>query len=185
MERLIKSVVYDLESKRDFKSRWCEHYSDSCKTYLETYGDTNADCGHTCEYCEKFKWAINRAKHYEEKLGIPWREIMKSWEDDRTYWFMNYYQDCEQPLIDSDNVFVFESVQAFKDKCGQRFICPHCNGISTDPYKCNSDKRIGGKVCDWKAYGLLRSGLCFCYFKAENKGTHIFMPAALQNQTEV
>ena len=178
MERLLNSIVAGLEDKRDFPGRWCGFYSKGCKAYLETYGDTNADCGQTCEYCEKFKWAINRAKLYEEKLGIPWREILKSWEDDRSYWFMNYYQDCNQPVPD----FVFENAAEFRAKCGNQFICPNCGGISTDPYKCNSGKEVKGKICDWQAYGLIQFGLCYCYCKEERKGTHIFMPVSFQKK---
>lgn len=182
MERLVKSVVRDLLEAltRDGFGRGCKDYTDSCKEYLETYGDTNADCGHKCEYCSKFKWAVDRAKHYEEKLGIPWKEVLKSWEDDRSYWFLNYYQDCNQPLIESDNVFVFENAAELRAKCGKQFICPHCKGISTNPYECNSGNEVNGKICCWKAYGFLRFGLCFCYCKEERKGTHIFMPVALQ-----
>ena len=182
MERLLNSVVDGLEAKKDFPGRWCEHYTERCKAYLETYGDTNADCGHDCEYCRTYKWAINRAKHYEEKLGIPWQEVLKSWEDDRSYWFLSYYQDCNQPLIESDDVFVFENAAELRAKCGNQFICPNCGGISTDPYKCNSGKEVKGKICDWKAYGLLQFGLCFCYCKEERKGTRIFMPVSLQKK---
>lgn len=184
MERLVKAVARDLEQAldRDYLGRGCQNYSESCKSYLESYGDTNADCGHNCEYCEHFKWAINRAKHYEEKLGIPWKEVLKSWEDDRSYWFLNYYQDCNQPPIESENVFIFENVAELKEKCGKQFICPNCEGISTDPYECNSGKLVGRKRCDWKSYGLLQFGLCFCYCKEERKGTHIFVPVAFQDQ---
>lgn len=183
MERLVKAVTRDLEDalQRDTLGRGCKEYSEACKEYLMSCGDTGADCGHSCEYCEKFKWAINRAKHYEEKLGIPWREILKSWEDGRSYWFMNYYQDCNQPLIDSDKVFVFEDAQELREKCGTQFICPNCKGISTDPYECNSGKKIKGKVCDWKSYGLFCFDTCYCYSKADRKGTRIFMPVALQD----
>ena len=186
MERLLNDVIKGLEAKKDFRSRWCEHYTDKCKEYLKSYGDSQSDCGHNCEYCEKYKWAVDRAKHYEEKLGISWKEILKSWEDDRTYWFMNYYQDAEQPLIDSDNVFVFETVEELREKCGQQFICPCCKGISTDPYECNSGKKIGKKkICDWKSYGLFQHDLVFCYVKSMKKGTKIFMPVSLKNAKEV
>lgn len=184
MERLLNSVIDGLEAKSDFKGRWCEHYTDGCKEYLKSYGETQSDCGHKCEYCEKYKWAVDRAKHYEEKLGIPWKEILKSWEDDRSYWFMNYYQNAEQPLIDTDNVFVFETIDELKDKCGTEFICPACKGISTDPYECNSGKKVGRKICNWKSYGLFQHNLAFCYVKSERKGTKIFMPVAFVKESE-
>lgn len=53
-------------------------------------------CSH--KYCDKYKWVIDRAKHYAEKTGKPYEEIIEIWESNRTYWYMNYYQDCQQPL---------------------------------------------------------------------------------------
>ena len=58
----------------------------------------------THRYCDTFKWAIDRAKHYGEKLGIPWEEILNAWEAERDYWYMNYYQECKQPRIEGDRV---------------------------------------------------------------------------------
>lgn len=130
------------------------------------------------KYCNKFKWIIDRAKHYEARLGIPWMEILNSWEEDRNYWYMNYYQDSNQPLIESDNVFVFESAEEMHEKVGNKFICPHCQEISTDPYECNSGKEVDGKVCDWTSYGFLQFNLAFIYCKKERKGTKCFMPVA-------
>ena len=53
------------------------------------------------------KWAVDRAKHYSEKLGIPWEEILNSWESERNYWYMNYYQECRQPRIEGERVQSF------------------------------------------------------------------------------
>ena len=142
--------------------------------------DENCECFQN--YCKKFKWIIDRAKHYEEKLGIPWMEILDSWEEDRDYWYMNYYQESSQPLIDSNNVYVFESAEEMREKVGKEFICPMCKGISTDPYECNSGivrDMKSGKKCDWKSYGFLRVKLTYLYCKKERKGTHCFMPKAL------
>lgn len=62
------------------------------------YGEPGYKC---CfhKYCDKFKWVIDRAKHYGEKLGTPWEDILDSWESDRDYWYMNYYQECNQPTM--------------------------------------------------------------------------------------
>lgn len=137
---------------------------------IGTYGEEGyKHCFH--EYCDKFKWVIDRAKHYGEKLGIPWEEILDSWEEDRTYWYMNYYQDCEQPLIDSDDVFVFESAEEMRKKVGNEFICPSCKKIGSDPYEC--------KHCGWKSYGFIQLRLTFIYCKKERKSTKCFMPKAL------
>lgn len=62
----------------------------------------------THDYCGKYKWILERAQHYAEKSNKTTDEIIKSWEEDRSYWYMNYYQDCNQPLIEADNVILFE-----------------------------------------------------------------------------
>lgn len=184
--KLLDDVIKDLEGKKDFPGRWCEYYSPECKEHLATYGDTHKDCGHKCEYCDKYKWTIDRAIHYGEKLGIPWNEILESWEEDRKYWFLNYYQEANQPKIDSDDVFVFESAEEMNKKVGTEFICPCCKGISTNPYECNTGKQVTkGKKCNWKAYGFLQSNLAFLYCKKERKGTKCFMPKALQRNGDI
>lgn len=53
-------------------------------------------CSH--KYCDKYKWVIDRAKHYAEKTGRDFEEIIEIWERNRTYWYMGYYQECHQPL---------------------------------------------------------------------------------------
>jgi hypothetical protein len=53
-------------------------------------------CSH--KYCDRYKWVIYRAKYYEEKTGRSFEEVIEIWENNRTYWYMNYYQDCNQPL---------------------------------------------------------------------------------------
>jgi hypothetical protein len=53
-------------------------------------------CSH--KYCDKYKWVVERAKHYAEKTGKTFEEIIEIWEGNRTFWYMNYYQDCNQPL---------------------------------------------------------------------------------------
>ncbi len=50
-------------------------------------------------YCDKYKWVMDRAKHYSEKSGKSVEEIIKVWEENRTYWYMNYYQEVNQPLF--------------------------------------------------------------------------------------
>lgn len=147
--------------------------------------------GKSCfhDYCNKFKWVIDRAKHYGEKLGLNWEDILDSWEADRGYWYMNYYQDCNQPEIKGDKVRVFETVkEMLKSIGGKGFRCPMCGGISKEPYKCNSGLEISkGKKCDWKVYGLfggLGKGV-FIYCKDKLHGETIFMPIAWENQETV
>ncbi|MEG1894665.1 MAG: hypothetical protein RR162_00395 [Oscillospiraceae bacterium] len=136
-------------------------------------------------YCDKFKWVVERAKHYEEKLGIPWEEVLSSWEKDRSYWYMNYYQDGNQPLIEGEHVRVFDTLEEFLSSVSdKRFRCPACGGISSNPYECNSGLVTGkgksAKPCNWKVYGLfgdMGKG-CYVYIKDKVKGERIFMPVS-------
>jgi hypothetical protein len=150
------------------------------KKYTPMVCKVNTKCFH--KYCDKFKWVIDRAKHYGEKLGLNWEDILDSWEADRNYWYMNYYQDCNQPEIKGDKVRVFESVGEMRKAIGKKgFWCPACGGVSKDPYACNSGLEMSkGKVCDWKVFGLfgdLGKGV-FIYCKDKLKGETIFMPVA-------
>ena len=117
---------------------------------------------------------------------MDWEEILDSWEEDCDYWYMNYYQDANQPLIEGDNVRVFETVndllEAIEDR---KFRCPSCGKISTDPYECNSGAKMNNEeVCNWKVYGLfgdLGKG-AFVYCKDKKKGEKIFMPIAWEKK---
>lgn len=143
------------------------------------YGEENyKSCFH--KYCDTFKWIIDRAKHYGEKLNLDWQDVLDSWEADRNYWYMNYYQESDQPEIKGDRVRVFETVEEMAKSIGKKeFRCPMCGGISTNPYKCNSGlKMSNGKICDWKVYGLF-GGLgkdVFVYCKDKLQGENVFMP---------
>lgn len=106
-----------------------------------------------------------------EAIGLDWEKILDGWETDRTYWYMNYYQDCNQPEIKSGNVRVFDTTQELKEAIGKmRFRCPACGKETPDPYEC--------KACGWKVYGFLGDmgkGV-FVYVKEKLKGETIFMP---------
>lgn len=134
------------------------------------------------ERLKKLQFAVERAKHYEEKTGIPAGEILTAWERRRDYWYMNYYQDANQPTINSDSVRVFENTTELLEAIGKDgFRCPHCEGVSSDPYKCNSgvklpllNSRGKDETCNWTVYGL---------FGALGKGVYVFVKAELRGQT--
>lgn len=132
-------------------------------------------------YCDKFKWVTDRANHYAEKLDLDSTNILDAWESRRNYWYMNFYQESNQPTIVGDRVRVFETVNEMLEKIGEkRFRCPACGGISASPYTCNSEIVEKGKTCDWKVYGLfgdLGKGV-FVYCKDKLEGETIFMPIA-------
>ena len=184
LETLIEATVSGLREKRDFKSRWCEQHTEDCIEKLKEYAESGKECGFKCEYCDKFKWAIDRAKHYAEKTGLTWQEVLAGWEEERSYWYLNYYQDCNQPEVKSDKVRVFDTLEELRNSLGKEFRCPCCGGISNNPYKCTSGiKRGDGKICDWKVNGLfgdLGKGV-FVYCKEKVSGEHMFMPINWEN----
>jgi len=135
------------------------------------------------DYRGKLEWVLERAKHYAEKTGLAASDILDAWEAARGYWYMNYYQDCNQPVITGDSVRVFDTLDALKGSIGDKgFRCPACGGVSTDAY---SGKEMGkGKVCDWKVYGLfgaLGKGI-YVFVKSETKGQTVFMPVAWEDE---
>ena len=187
LESLIYSITYDLSSSLNRGvdlGRGCKHFTEECAEKMKSYAESGVFCDRKCEYCEKFKWIIDRAKHYAEKTGLSYQQVLESWENDRDYWYMNYYQDCMQPEL-NDTCKIFKNVDEFKKSVGDNgFRCPVCKGISTDPCKCNSGKeKQNGKKCDWKSYGLLRGLNCVhLYFIEERKNAEIFMPIAWEKK---
>lgn len=127
------------------------------------------------EYRTKIDWIIARAQHYAEKTGLTPEAILDAWEKRRDYWYMNFYQEANQPLIQGDKVRVFETVADLLSSVGTTgFRCPACGGISTNPYECNSGKLMPiatRKVCDWKVYGL---------FGHMGKGVSVFVKEKTQ-----
>lgn len=133
-------------------------------------------------------FAIDRAKHYEEKIGISASEMLTAWESRRNYWYMNYYQDANQPKIQGDSVRVFDTVDDLLASIGKEgFRCPHCKGVSKSPYQCDSGMKLPlinshGKpeVCNWKVFGLFGSlgkGV-YVFVKEKVSGENMFMPVA-------
>lgn len=151
------------------------------------------------DYTAKLIWALERAKHYAEKTGLSQVSILDSWEKQRSYWYMNFYQDAELPLIEGDSVRVFDVPNDLRESLGKAgFRCPACDGISKSPYTCDSGKKMMAlkgkgkkaklaeidKVCDWKVYGLFRDlgkGV-YIFVKSEMRGERIFKPVAWETK---
>jgi hypothetical protein len=138
------------------------------------------------DYRGKMAWTVERVKHYAEKLSLDPAALLDQWESKRRYWYMNYYQDANQPRIDAANVRVFETVEDCTVALGrQGFRCPACGGVSKSPHACDSGLQIereGSKteICNWKVYGLfadLGKGV-YVFVKQELRGELIFMPIA-------
>lgn len=168
----------------------CDGY---CKLKAAVEEDQKREPGR--DFASKLDWTVERAKHYAEKTGLRAEDILDAWEKIRTYWYMNFYQDCNQPLIEGDSVRVFDTVEDMKKSIGgPAFRCPACDGVSKDAYTCDSGKKMmvtkgkgkkaklveGDKVCDWKVYGLfgdLGKGV-YVFVKSEMKGQRVFKPVA-------
>jgi hypothetical protein len=155
--------------------------SKSIGGYIEKFNPMGGKSG---THSSKFRWIIDRAAHYSYKTGIPISEILNMWEQKRSYSYRNYYQECNQPkLATNENILVvdkLEDLQHFKD---EGFRCPACGRISMDPYTCNAQDK-GGSKCDWKSYGLfgcLGKGL-YVFVKEVIKGEEIFFPICLENK---
>lgn len=185
-ESLIEAVKSDCNNGQGcFNTNGCDHEFnryEPAKGHEKRFGNTVcrrvSKCTH--KYCDTFKWIIDRAKHYEDKLGIGWEDILDSWEENRNYWYMNYYQEANQPKIDGDKVRVFDTIKDFHESVGDKgFRCPSCGGITKNPYECNSGMEMSkDKICNWKVYGFF-GGLgkeVFVYVKEKVRGEKIFMP---------
>ena len=118
-------------------------------------------------YCTKFKLVIDKAAHYSYKTGIDIGDILDSWENHRSYWYMNYYQGANQPKLTKD-IFVFNNAEEFQSiiKIAPGFRCPACEKVTKDPFKC--------EYCNWKSYGL---------FGCLGKGAHIFLKEKMRGDT--
>lgn len=143
---------------------------------IDTRAMTMAECHN------KLDWVVDRAEHYAAKTGLDASEILDAWEISRSYWYMNYYQDCNQPEITSDKFRIFDTLDELHESIGKDgFRCPMCGGVSKSPYECDSGQEMEkGKICDWKVYGLFRDlgkGV-FIFVKSEVRGQTIFMPVA-------
>lgn len=139
--------------------------------------------GHMHDYRGKLDWVLSRACHYAEKTSLPAADILDAWEENRRYWYMNYYQDANQPLIDSANVRVFDSKESFRNSVGDYgFRCPRCSSVSKNATACE-----GGGECNWKSYGLLGTmgkGI-HVFIKSEVRIAEIFMPVAWEKVDEL
>lgn len=51
------------------------------------------------EFRKHFYWVISRAKHYAEHHNKPIEKVLNEWENNRNYWWLNYYQSVNQPLL--------------------------------------------------------------------------------------
>lgn len=131
-------------------------------------------CSH--KYCDKYVWVLERAKHYAEKTGKTTDEILEIWEKDRSYWYMNYYQECNQPKLEGDSIIFYDDwVRSLKERFGNDpkkwvFKCPACGHLQSmqdfldhqieEPankvYVNCIGRYVPGTGCNWSLGGLLK-----------------------------
>lgn len=157
-----------------------EYGYESLKAKVKKDCEHKEDYSSQCDYCKKFDWIIDRAKKYEKYTGLPWEKILSSWEKQCNYWYMNYYQEANQPENKEDGYFrVFETIDELKESVGtEGFICPACSHISKNPYECDK--------CNWNICGLLgdlnKGNYIFC--KDKVLGEKIFRPVTWENKKD-
>jgi len=183
IESLKQAVITDCEKHENcFSETGCtnEFYKTLPQDNpdLLQYGKTKCVRSVKCfnNYCDKYKWVIDRAAHYAEKSGKTVNEVIEIWENDRTYWYMNYYQESNQPLLESDKIIPYEQwradlIERFgKDPKNWEFVCPNCGNVQTlqmfldhsvpDPenkfYFSCIGRWVKGIGCDWTLGGLLK-----------------------------
>ena len=136
---------------------------------------------------EKIEWIIERAKHYQLKTGKPYQEIIDIWVSKKNYWYINYFQEANQPLITGEDVYLFENIEEAKESFKELgFRCHRCGGISKSPKECDTNIVIDKKTCDWKAYGLfgtLGKGVTII-LKDTISIENIFKPIAYEKEGE-
>jgi hypothetical protein len=123
IESFKASVIRDCkEGENCFNENGCDHEftrmvpSDNPKLIemgFDTVCKRVSKCFH--KYCDKYKWTIDRAKLYAEKSNKTLDEVMEIWENNRTYWYMNYYQEGNQNP-NSTSQYNKEAFKAYKDE---------------------------------------------------------------------
>ena len=180
-KRLLSDVKRDTKAQGCFNEKGCDHEFTRmvpADPSMHKFGMTMAcKCLTKCmhKYCDKFAWVMSRVQHYAEKTGVNPNDILNAWESRRDYWYMNYYQDSKQPLIEDDNIRVFDTSDDARKSIGTAgFRCPHCGKVSKDAQVCTNPP------CDWKAYGLFGTmGKGVKVFCKDTMVIHnIFMPVA-------
>lgn len=55
-------------------------------------------------FLRKFYWVVNRAKNYSHSTKIPVDVVLTEWEKNRSYGWLNYYSNPQQPRIKKKNL---------------------------------------------------------------------------------
>ncbi len=190
LEKLIKDVTRGLKEKTDFSGRWCPHYTEECDNKMREYAKTEHLCEHKCEYCDTFKFAIDRAKEYAKTCEKDYEEILDAWEENRSYWFLNYYQEANQPSIGKVDLIIDKPEDLRKLYGAKGFRCPCCGGASSDPQTCDTGITVKDYIasnaehaCNWCSYGFI-SSTYHVFVKSVMRSIPIFKPMQIWEAQE-
>lgn len=128
----------------------------------------------------KLDWVLLRAKQYADHCHVTRDDVLSAWEERRDYWWLNFYQDANQPdLSNAGNKVMTLAEWEEEGKCrfgddqlDWKFKCPACGHIQSmrefkeaglEPHlaylHCASRHGLGGREdCKWTIGGLLRVG---------------------------
>ncbi len=129
----------------------------------------------------KLKWVLERADQYAKACNTTREKILEAWETKRTYWWVNFYQGCNQPNLEEHGttpvVMVKDWLKEAQERFGKepldwKFACPCCGHVQSlrefneaglNPHKaytcCASRFGLGGKdTCKYTTGGLIRLG---------------------------
>ncbi|HEX2868663.1 MAG TPA: VVA0879 family protein [Ignavibacteriales bacterium] len=146
-----------------------------CKCFNPEGCDKEKKCFHA--YCDKYKWIMDRAKQYADFTGKTVEEVITVWESKRNYWYMNYYQECNQPDLSKHpegiNVLKYEDWKAqLIERFGEngknwKFVCPSCGNVQSlqdfldqgikdgNPYYNCIGRHVKGIGCNYTLGGLI------------------------------
>ncbi|KAA6331591.1 hypothetical protein EZS27_019815 [termite gut metagenome] len=81
-----------IESLRNAVIKDCDEHGQGCFNPAGCNKESGRKCcGHA--YCDKYKWVIERAEQYGKFTGKTKEEVIARWEEERTYWYMNFSKD--------------------------------------------------------------------------------------------
>jgi len=99
------------------------------------------------------KFISERIPQYSNIIGKSDLEFLTTYAKARRVNYTNWFNDSYLP--DLSNVIILDTIQSFRDKFPSgKYICPCCDGETTDYQECNSGIEVDGRKCNWKVYGL-------------------------------
>lgn len=105
---------------------------------------------------DKVRFLCERVPQYAKVMGKTELETLEALAKSRNCNYTNYFQDANIP--DLSDVYVFDTLEDVRVRFpSKQYVCPRCEGITTDPQECNSGVIVDKKkkeVCNWKSYGL-------------------------------